>query len=268
MLTPFLVLFAMLMEGCPLDPGCDPDEEDYSVDRVLTQGDLDEYGEDCVDLCRWAYMEQTGWHAADVADCVLDVTPQPGADPATEVGSVTYEVHGIEFYCRWSVVRSEGPRTNTCPVFSARASGTRLYGGIRQPRFGPIPVRSGAGTSAYGRAAPPRSRRLRSIGDGHHQPALQPAPRGRAAGPGRGRRRFTATTRRTPWRRHTRWSCCWTAATRPRSRWGRRSGARIGRCAGTRRGTPTGVCRRWRGRWAGRPVGDASRGRGYARSGV
>lgn len=95
----FPLMLALCLTGCLIDPDCDPAEEDYDVDRVLTQGDLDEQGEDCEELCRWAYMDETHWHATEVTDCVLDVTPQPGADPATAVGSVTCTVHGIEFYC-------------------------------------------------------------------------------------------------------------------------------------------------------------------------
>jgi hypothetical protein len=93
------VVFALCLTGCLIDPDCDPGEEDYDVDRVLTQGDLDEVGVDCDALCRWAYREETGWSVQEIYDCTLDVTPQPGADPATEVGSVVCSVHGLEYWC-------------------------------------------------------------------------------------------------------------------------------------------------------------------------
>lgn len=95
----FPVVCALCVTGCLIDPDCDPAEEDYDVDRVLTQGDLDAEGDVCEDLCRFAYNDETGWFADTVEDCVLDVTPQPGADPATEVGTVTCSVHGYEYFC-------------------------------------------------------------------------------------------------------------------------------------------------------------------------
>lgn len=96
-LLPALLTVALV--GCDGPLTCDPPEEDYDVDYVLTQGELDQEGDDCEHLCRYAYSAETGWFADTVEGCVLDVTPQEGADPATEVGSVTCSVHGYEHYC-------------------------------------------------------------------------------------------------------------------------------------------------------------------------
>jgi hypothetical protein len=96
-----LILVLVMLTAAACDPmrHCNSPEEDASVEGVVTQGDLDEVGEDCDELCRDAYMAETGWHAVEVTECALDVTPQPGADPTTEVGTVTCEVHGIEYPC-------------------------------------------------------------------------------------------------------------------------------------------------------------------------
>ena len=96
-----LILAFVMLAAVACDPmrNCDPPEEDASVEGVVTQGDLDEVGEDCDELCRIAYTAETGWDALEVEDCVLDIVPQPGADPATEIGTVTCDVHGAEWVC-------------------------------------------------------------------------------------------------------------------------------------------------------------------------
>jgi len=97
-----VMLLAGLLGGCT-GFACDADSEIVDIDRVLTQGDLEAMGAaegaTCEEICVWIYEEGTDWLASEPTVCDLELEPQPGADPETEVGTLFCTLEGFEGLC-------------------------------------------------------------------------------------------------------------------------------------------------------------------------
>ena len=89
-------LFAALaLSGC--DSTCDPAEEAFAVDEILSSKDITVMVEwwglsssselKCPDVCQYVYEDRTGWVTAAVGDCTMSVTESGGDIQCTGDGS-------------------------------------------------------------------------------------------------------------------------------------------------------------------------------------
>lgn len=109
-----LILAALavpLAAGCGVSSisGCDPPEEQFSVDAAqLTEAEVMALQNDgiikrealeCNDVCDFVYRRDREWEATDFTTCELEIDDERGATPETVVGAVTCTGRGIEYYC-------------------------------------------------------------------------------------------------------------------------------------------------------------------------
>ena len=88
--------------------GCDPDEEQFSVDEAVTEAHIDQIVGDwghesvadvtCEQVCTVVYREQRHWEAAEIDSCAFEL-PQPNDSGLGSDGSVQCEGRGIEYWC-------------------------------------------------------------------------------------------------------------------------------------------------------------------------
>ena len=95
------VTIAATLAGCTSTWDCDPDNEQFVVDGVLSSEDItviverwgltDSSALECEDVCQYVYEETTGWYTTAISTCTMSVSDSGG--------DVQCEGEGIEYYC-------------------------------------------------------------------------------------------------------------------------------------------------------------------------